>query len=165
VNSLRKLDQLLRYFEDGVLTVLLGGMIVLAVLQIGLRNFADTGFLWADPVLRILVLWLGLAGAVAATRDDKHVNIDILSKYAPGRWKQGAKVLTDLFAASICGLVGWFSYEFVLVEAQFGLLGAGNVPVWVYQSIIPVAFVLIAIRFFVHAFVRFLRLLRNEEEV
>ena len=67
VSSLRKLDQLLRHFEDGVLAVLLGGMILLATLQIGLRNFADTGFIWADPLLRIMVLWLGLVGAVAAT--------------------------------------------------------------------------------------------------
>lgn len=85
MNSLRKLDRLLRYFEDAALTFLLGGMIILAVLQIGLRNFADTGFQWADPFLRILVLWLGLVGAIAATRDGKHINIDILSKYVAGR--------------------------------------------------------------------------------
>lgn len=162
MNRLRKLDGLLRKFEDAALTILLGSMIFLAVSQIALRNFADTGFQWADPVLRILVLWLGLAGAVAATRDDKHINIDILSKYAAGRWKAAAKVVTDLFAAFICGLVGWFSYEFVLVEAQFGLLGTGSVPVWIYQSIIPAAFMLIAIRFFVHAIMHLVRFLRNE---
>lgn len=163
MNSLRKLDQLLRYFENTVLTFLLGGMVVLAVLQIGLRNFADTGFQWADPVLRILVLWLGLVGAVAATRDGKHISIDLLSKYATGRWKAATSALTESFAAVICALVSWFSYEFVLGEAEFGLIGAANVPVWVYQSIIPAAFMLIAIRFLVHAIKHLVRFLRNEE--
>lgn len=165
MNSLRKLDQLLRYFENAVLTSLLGGMIILAVLQIGLRNFADTGFQWADPVLRILVLWLGLVGAIAATRDGKHINIDILSKYVAGRWQAGTNLLTELFAAIICALVGYFSYEFVLGEAEFGLVGAGNIPIWVYQSIIPIAFMLIGFRFLVRAFMHFFRFLRNEETV
>ena len=164
MNSLRKLDQLLRYFENAVLTFLLGGMILLAVIQIGLRNFADTGFQWADPVLRILVLWLGLVGAIAATRDGKHINIDILSKYVAGRWQAATNVVTELFAAIVCALVGYFSYEFVLGEAEFGLIGPGNVPVWVYQSIITVAFMLIAFRYLVRAFMHFLRFLRNEEK-
>lgn len=164
MNSLRKLDQLLRYFEDGLLTVLLVGMIVLAVLQIGLRNFADTGFLWADPLLRILVLWLGLVGAVAATRDDKHINIDILSKYVALRWQAATKVVTQIFSAFICALVSWFSYNFVVGEAEFELIGAANVPVWIYQSIIPAAFALIAFRFCVHAFANLFRLLLNVEK-
>lgn len=165
MNSLRKLDQLLRYFENAVLTFLLGGMILLAVMQIGLRNFADTGFQWADPVLRILVLWLALVGAIAATRDGKHINIDILSKYVAGRWQAATNVVTELFAAIVCALVGYVSYDFVLGEAEFGLVGAGNVPNWVYQSIIPVAFMLIAFRYLVRAFMHFLRFLRNEEKV
>jgi TRAP-type C4-dicarboxylate transport system permease small subunit len=163
VKSLHKLDQLLRHFENAALTVLLGSMILLAVSQIALRNFADAGFQWADPVLRILVLWLGLAGAVAATRDGKHINIDLLSKYASGRWKTAASVLTDLFSAVICALVGWFSFEFIVGEAEFGLIGAANVPVWVYQSIIPAAFMLIAARFGVHAIMHLLRLLPSEK--
>jgi TRAP-type C4-dicarboxylate transport system permease small subunit len=164
VNSLRKLDELLRYFENAVLALLLGGMIILAVMQIGLRNFADTGFQWADPVLRILVLWLGLAGAIAATRDGKHINIDILSKYVAGRWLAATNVVTELFAAIVCALVGYVSYEFVLGEAEYGLGGAGNIPVWVYQSIIPVAFMLIAFRYLARAFMHLLRFLRNEEK-
>jgi TRAP-type C4-dicarboxylate transport system permease small subunit len=165
VNSLHKLDGLLRHFENAALAVLLASMIVLAVSQIALRNFADTGFQWADPVLRILVLWLGLVGAVAATRDGRHINIDLLSRYALGRWKTAVNLLTDLFSAVICALVGWFSFEFVVGEAEFGLTGAGNVPVWIFQSIIPTAFMLIAARFGVHAITHLLRLLRNERSV
>ena len=164
VSSLRKLDQLLRHFEDGVLAVLLGGMILLATLQIGLRNLADTGFIWADPVLRIMVLWLGLVGAVAATRDDRHINIDLLSRFATGRWRAATKVLTDLFAAFICGVVTWNSYEFVVGEAEYGLTGIADVPVWIFQSIIPAAFALMAFRFAVHAFMQLEGVFRGEQK-
>ena len=163
MNRLRKLDQLLRYVENAVLTFLLGGTIVLAVMQIVLRNFADYGFQWADPLLRILVLWLGLVGAIAATRDGKHINIDILSKYVAGRWRTATNVVTELFAAVICALVGYFSCQFVLGEAEFGLTGAGDIPIWVYQSIIPAAFFVIALRFLVRAIMQCFCLVRNEQ--
>ena len=44
-------------------------MILLATTQILLRDLLETGLSWADPVLRLLVLWLALLGAMAATRD------------------------------------------------------------------------------------------------
>ena len=164
VSSLRKLDQLLRHFEDGVLAALLGGMILLATLQIGLRNLADTGFIWADPLLRIMVLWLGLVGAVAATRDDRHINIDLLSRFATGRWQAATKMLTDLFAAFICGVVAWNSYLFVVGEAEYGLTGIADVPVWIFQSIIPAAFALMTLRFAVHALMQLEGVIRGEHK-
>jgi TRAP-type C4-dicarboxylate transport system permease small subunit len=66
--------------EDALLVVLLSTMIVLAGTQIILRNFLDSGFVWIDPLLRVLVLWLGLLGATVATRNNKHIRIDLLSK-------------------------------------------------------------------------------------
>ena len=53
------LSQLLRFIhllEDTLLITLLVSMMVLASGQIILRNFFDQGFLWIDPLLRVLVL-------------------------------------------------------------------------------------------------------------
>ncbi len=73
--------------EDAVLVVILSGMILLAAGQIVLRNFFDIGFIWSDEALRMMVLWLAVAGAVAASRNDKHINIDVLDRFLPGRCK------------------------------------------------------------------------------
>ena len=54
--------------EDALLVILLTAMIVLACTQILLRNFFDSGIVWIDPLLRVMVLWLGLVGATVATR-------------------------------------------------------------------------------------------------
>jgi len=43
--------------EDGLLSLLLLSMIGLAAAQIFMRNLFDYGFVWADPLLRIMVLW------------------------------------------------------------------------------------------------------------
>ncbi|TNF86538.1 MAG: TRAP transporter small permease subunit, partial [Gammaproteobacteria bacterium] len=67
--------------EDALLVILLTAMIVLACTQILLRNFFDSGIVWIDPLLRVMVLWIGLVGATVATRHNKHIRIDLLSRY------------------------------------------------------------------------------------
>lgn len=158
------LDHWLHRFEDGVLTLLLGGMILLAASQIVLRNFFDAGFLWADPLLRILVLWLGLVGAVAATRDRRHINIDILSRFMSGRWVEAAQVLSDIFAAAVCALVAWYSFDFVRGEAEYGLRGLANLPVWWFEAIIPLAFGVMALRFLAQGVVQIPAVIKGSDK-
>ena len=43
--------------EDALLVLLLSTMILLAGTQIVLRNMLDTGVVWIDPLLRVMVLW------------------------------------------------------------------------------------------------------------
>ena len=78
---MRSWKQRLHRFEDALLVILLSAMIALAGTQILLRNLLDTGFVWIDPMLRVLVLWLGLIGATVATRNDKHIQIDVLTRF------------------------------------------------------------------------------------
>jgi tripartite ATP-independent transporter DctM subunit len=82
--------------EDALLVVLLSTMIVLAGTQIILRNFLDSGFVWIDPLLRVLVLWLGLLGATVATRNNKHIRIDLLSKLFDRNTHRLIQSLVDL---------------------------------------------------------------------
>ena len=61
-----KFIKLINVFEDSLLVVILTSMIMLAVYQIISRNLFSEGIVWIDPLLRTLVLWVGLAGAVSA---------------------------------------------------------------------------------------------------
>ena len=63
--------------ENGLIAVLVLAMVLLAGAQILLRNLFGTGIEWADPLLRALVLWTAMLGALAAARDDKHIGLDL----------------------------------------------------------------------------------------
>ena len=76
---LGRLEQAGKLAEDTLLVLILSAMILLAAGQIILRNFLDIGFIWGDELLRMLVLWLAVAGALAASRSDKHISIDVLN--------------------------------------------------------------------------------------
>lgn len=138
--------------EDGVLVSLLAAMVVLAALQIVLRNLLDAGLLWVDPALRLLVLWVGMLGAVAATRDDRQITVDAVSRFLPPRVRSTVRVLTDLFATAVSGLLTWHAARLVLDERAAATTTFAGLPVWVAQLVLPVAFGLIAARYLLLAF-------------
>ena len=106
--------------EDLFLVLLLLAVIVLAPLQIFLRNFFDAGISWADPLIRVLVLWLGLFGAVAASRGDRHITIDVASRYFSAGLGDALRLLTSLFTSAVSALIAWHSGRFVIDEREFG---------------------------------------------
>src|SRR5690606_12731212 len=61
-SAVTRLVHWLRALEDALLIVAFGSLVVLAGLQIVMRNIFESGFVWIDPLLRILVLWVGMLG-------------------------------------------------------------------------------------------------------
>jgi len=126
--------------------------ILLASAQILLRNFFDSGISWADSALRILVLWIGMIGAMFASRNKKHIRIDVLSHYLPYKLRDNIWRFTEIITAFVCGLAAYFSIEFIKYEYEDGMIAFANVPVWVCETIIPIAFTVMALRYLVYAF-------------
>jgi len=148
-SSLRDwLDRLERWgtaAENAVLVLLLTAMIVLAVGQIVLQIFFSIGFVWADELISLIVLWIAIVASVAAARSDRHLRIDALSHFVPQRYARFPRIIVDIFAAGMCLLLGWHSYRYILVFGEETVLTV--VPVWIALGVIPLAFALMAYRF------------------
>lgn len=133
--------------EDALLVLLLGAMIAVAGAQIVLRNLFDGALVWADPLLRVAVLWVGMIGAMVATRGDHQITVDVVSRFLPDRWRAGVRVVTDLFTAAVAAVVAWASLRLVLEDRAASGLTISFVPVWVCETVLPVAFAVIALRY------------------
>lgn len=140
--------------EDSVLAGLLAAMILLAGLQILLRNFFDAGLLWIDPLLRILVLWLGLLGAAVATRDDRHIRLDLLSRRIGARAERWLSAGVDQLSGWTCLAVAWFSLGWVRLDYADGLTAFAAIPAWLVEAIVPAAFGLMGLRFVLRPVIR-----------
>ena len=116
---LSRLDRIGRFAENTALVTLLTAMMVLAVGQIVMREAFSTGFVWADELLKIMVLWLAMLGSVAASRDNRHIRIDALSHILPKPAIKLTRILVDLFAVAVCAVVAWHSYRYLLLEIEF----------------------------------------------
>lgn len=133
--------------EDALLVVLLAAMIGLAVWQIAARNVFDTAVIWGDPLLRVLVLWVGFLGAVAAARDDRQINVDVVSRFAAEPWRSRIRVVVDLFTATVSGFLCWQATRFVKDAHAYGEIAFGSVPLWFTGVILPLAFGLLCARY------------------
>jgi TRAP-type C4-dicarboxylate transport system permease small subunit len=150
--------------EDALLVVILATMVAFAVTQIILRNFFDSAILWADPMLRVSVLWVGMIGAMVATRSDKQITVDAISRYLPPRLKAGVRVVTDLFTAAVSAVVAWSAFRLVMDDRAAGVTAGAFFPVWICEAILPVAFAIIALRYTLFA-IRHLKLSVRDEGV
>ena len=107
------------------------------------------------------MLWVGLVGAMVASRQGNHINIDILDRYLPGRAKTVVNFVVELFTALICSSVAYFSLRFVQMEYIDGGMAFAKVPAWVCEAIIPFAFVVIALRYFILSFLNFKKMFKS----
>jgi TRAP-type C4-dicarboxylate transport system permease small subunit len=142
-----RVDRAARLLETWLIVVILGGLVVFGAAQIVLRNFFSIGFAWGDGLARLAVLWLGLLGALAASRDGRHITMGAVTRFLPQRLQVFAGVGGDWFAAAVSGALAWFSWAFVSDSREFGDTLLGDLPAWWLQLIMPVAFALMAWRF------------------
>jgi len=146
----RWLDRLHRA-EDGLLAGLLGALLLLAVSQIGLRLFFDSGLSWAEPVSRAGVLWLALLGALGATRTGKHIAIDALPRFLAPPAQRWAWRMSQLAAAAVSLALAWLGAGMVLMEREAPVPFVAGIPSWVPMMVVPLGFGLMGLRFIVAA--------------
>ncbi|MEL0163094.1 MAG: hypothetical protein VW842_09470, partial [Halieaceae bacterium] len=59
---LARINRLVSRLEDSLLIGLVAGLLLVAVAQIIVRNVLGEGLLWAEPAMRIAVLWIAMVG-------------------------------------------------------------------------------------------------------
>jgi C4-dicarboxylate transporter DctQ subunit len=141
----------IRYVESGLLVLLLTTMILLAAYQVIARNFFDTGILWGDALVRVLVLWVTFVGATIASRNDEHIRIDLLTRFTGERSSRWLDRFRSLFTATVAGLFAWYSFDFVRLDYEDGIIAFASVPAWVCEAVMPVGAGLICLRYFIRA--------------
>jgi TRAP-type C4-dicarboxylate transport system permease small subunit len=130
---------------------MLTAMMLVAVSQIVMREVFGTGFGWADELVRLMVLWLALVGSIAACRENRHIRIDALSHVLPDIAVDVIRVLVDVFAAVVCGIIAVQAWRYLQIEIEYEDTVLVNTPAWLAHAIMPAAFALISYRFLVTA--------------
>ena len=148
---MKKLLTLIHRLEDSILVLLLLAMILLAGFDILARSLFGGGIAWIPPLLRIMVLWVGLLGALLATRTREHIGIDLINRLGGPLVKRLSSVITLAFAATVAGIVAWYSAAYVGLAKEFGDMAFADIPAWPMQIIIPVSFGLMSLRFAVQS--------------
>jgi TRAP-type C4-dicarboxylate transport system permease small subunit len=146
---LGRLESIGLLVENVFLVSLLTAMILLSVGQIVAREVFESGLFWSGEVIRIMVLWLAMIGAVAACRENRHIRIDAISHLLSDRAVCAARLLVDTFAALVCATVAWHAWRYLQIEIEFEETVLVDTPAWMAHAVVPVAFALLSYRFLV----------------
>ena len=146
---MKRLLTILAKLEETLLCILLTAMIVLACTQIVLRTGFSGGLLWIDPVLRQLVLWAGLLGAAMATSRGEHINLDIANYLLPEKVNNWMHSFNHVFSGVVCSLLTYAAVIFIIDEFHYGDQGLLGIGSWVWATIFPFAFGLMAVQYLI----------------
>ncbi len=135
-----------------MLAVALGILVLLAAAQIGLRLAFDAGFLWLEPLLRTLVMWVALLGAMAAAREGRHISLDAIQRLLPSSAVRVVRFIAFWAAAIATAILAWHALRMVRDEYDMGTMAFASVPAWLTQAILPLALAVIALRLAITAF-------------
>jgi len=160
---MKQLEDFFGRIEKWVLFFLLGFLLAFSLLQIVLRNFFSTGFVWGDSLLRNTVLWISFLGAARATAEDKHIRIDLLPRLLPTFGATLSSLIIDLFSLFVCIALILASWRFVMDERVSGGFAFSQVPLWWFEVIFPFSFAVMLVRFGIHLGSTAMRMIRSSK--
>jgi TRAP-type C4-dicarboxylate transport system permease small subunit len=146
-NSFKTLGSFYERLEETLLVSLVILMVSLGFLQILFRNLISVGIVWIDSLVRHLVLWVALLGASVATRENRHIIIDVLSGRVSPTYYSRIQGAVQLFSALGCLLLVYPAIRFVQNDYVAGKTLAFGIPLWLSQAIMPAMMLVMGVRF------------------
>lgn len=164
---MRKTIDFINNFFEGIESFLIVLFILvmsfLSFFQVILRMAFHIGFVWADDLLRHLVLWVGFIGASVATKKNKHITIDVLSRTLSSGLKPFIESILLIFSSLVSFLLFLAGVNFTKMEKEFMEMSVTlKIPIWILVLIIPIGFLSMSIRFFINAIFRFMEGVKKE---
>ncbi len=158
INFLKKIDEYWAVVEKTFIVLALILMTLVVFMQVVLRYVFDAGIPWAEELARYLMVWAGFLGGSLATRDGRHISIDIIPRLLPeeSAIKTLAVRFTYLVAAGFCFFLFYVGYNFVSRSMAIGRYSQSmHIPMWIVQVIIPASAMFMGLRFLSLTFGRF----------
>jgi len=151
--------------EDVLLDLFLATMVLMVLMQILMRNLFQSGISGGDDLIRHLVLWIAFFGAGIATRNNSHVRIDVLTHLVKGRVSEYKDIVINLFSFGVCMILMVASCQFVFIEYESQAYSQFlNLPIWIMEIVMPLGYLVIALRFAQNSVSGFQKILREKKK-
>jgi tripartite ATP-independent transporter DctM subunit len=112
------------------------------------HDVASEGIPGSAEYAQHLTLWIGILGAVLATRSRRHLSLATGELIPAGPLRRGAGLLVNALSAGVCALLAYASWDFVqLAIRPITTPLPGGIPQWWSAAILPVGLAIVALRF------------------
>lgn len=145
------IDRFFLKIESALLFLSLITLLFFAFLQVFLRNFFDTGINWGDVFNRLLVLWIGLFAATIGVKENRHLSLEVLTKFLPNKAKPIVDIFVNLFVIVVSAILthtAWLFFQDQITFEATDTLFEG-LPKAYFTVVFPIGFALITFRYFI----------------
>ena len=139
----------LRRAEDLAAVTVLAALSLLPLAELLGRELVGAGVPGSIPLVQHLTLWITFIGAGLAARSDRLLALST-GEFLPEVWQRRVLGLTSALAVGVTGCLAFASAQLVSVDFNYSDTVAWGVPVWVFSSVMPIGFGLIALRLIRH---------------
>ncbi len=131
--------------EKALAIAALSAMAVLPAVEMASRQFGWPGIPGSSVFVQHLTLWVAFLGAALAAGSGRLLALSA-NMFLPPKWAPRVRIFSSAVAAAVTLCLAWASLQFVLAEREGGAILAAGIPKWAAQSIMPAAFLLVAVR-------------------
>jgi TRAP-type C4-dicarboxylate transport system permease small subunit len=112
------------------------------------------GFIWAQKLALVMMIWVALLGSSMATYERSHLALEMGEKLWPARVLHVIKALALGLASAFCVAAALLAFNLVTHQRHEGLRIDANdwLPTWAAFAIVPYAFAAMAIRLLAQAY-------------
>lgn len=133
------LFKLLTTVFERLLVSIIAFQAALLILSVFFRYILNSPIVWSDEIVRYSLVWMTFAGAALATRDDKHILVDVIDTILPEKGRKITNRFVDLVVIAFMafliyygirmtdyerGMFGetltWISYAYVYISIPIG---------------------------------------------
>lgn len=130
-------------FEELVSALGLFLMLFQVCLEIVLRNFFNTSFLWSEEVSRYLMIWSVYFGASAAISQGLHLRVDMVIDHVGPRVRRVLDFIAQLWVLGFSVSITVAGYLMVRDTFRIDMMSADSnlaIPLGYIQLVIPLTF-------------------------
>ena len=151
----RVVDRVMLFVEKAFLVVALLVMTSLVFIVALDRwfEFINLGWFWATKLALFLMIWVGFIGSSVATKERRHLTIDVAGRVLAPKGARIANFFVQIFAATLCVTLALFAWDLVLESKEYGdQEGVLPIPTWIIQLVIPYSLFMMSARFIENIF-------------
>lgn len=142
------LNKVVEKAEKFIAVLIISAIVLIIFFGTLARYIFESPLYWSEPVATYLMVWLGFLGFQIATSKLRHIEIEFLKAKVNEKTKYKMNIATSLIASVFLFFFFYLSYEYVMASKEMGdLVKAFEFPMWIVLLILPISFLLSAIRF------------------
>lgn len=139
LDKLKKVDKGIEWVQLVLCGLLMFAIMWLTFFMVFFRYVLNNSIVWAEEILRYLMMWAVLVGAGLATREDQHVCMDVLQT-ALERWPKLRAVHYALTRLIVFVFMLYLIGPSMELIEKAGHSTATSVP-WLHKSVIYFSFI------------------------